>query len=97
MIKNGAKSNELRLLAALWLTRDAGATSRHFAAGFAEEVYRRTCWIDGCDKLKHGDDLHTNGAGYGWTQPRGTKHCPAEHGYMPIDHACIDDGTSEYE
>lgn len=95
MIANGAFAGELRLLAALWLTRDAGATSRHFAAGFADEVYRRTCWLDGCDNFKHDGDRHTDGTGYGWTQPRGTAYCPAEHGYMPVGHACIDDAIYE--
>lgn len=95
MIANGGSPNGLRLLAALWLTRDAGAISRHLAAGFAEEVYRRTCWIDDCDRLKHDGDRHTDATGYEWTQPRGTKYCVAEGGYMPRGHACIDDATDE--
>lgn len=94
-IADGMFANELRLLAALWLTREASAASRHFAAGFADEVYRRTCWNDFCDNWAHEGDWHSDGTGHGWTQARGTAYCPAEHGYMPRGHACIDDATDE--
>ena len=92
MIRNGAFPNELRTLAAVWET-DKGITSRHFVAGFAEVIYRRTCWNGFCDNFKHEGDRHSDGTGYGWTQARGTRYCPAEGEYMPRGHACIDDAT----
>lgn len=97
MIRNGSLPNEVRMWAALLTTGDEAPNRRHFAAGFAETVYRRTCWNGFCDNWTHEGDQHSDATGHVWVQARGTKYCPAEHGYMPVGHACIDDGTSEYE
>lgn len=91
MIKNGAFPNEMRTWAAILETGAEASNRRHFAAGFADVVYRRTCWNGDCDNYAHEGDWHSDGTGHGWTQPRGTKYCPAEGRYMPRDHACIDD------
>jgi hypothetical protein len=65
MIANGAFANELRTFAAIAETSDA-LTNHHFVAGFAEEVYRRTCWNGFCDNFKHEGDWHSDGTGQ-WT------------------------------
>lgn len=92
MIANGMLPNEMRMISALAQTT-AEFSNRHFVTGFADIVYRRTCWNGYCDNWAHEGDQHSDATGHVWTQPRGTAYCPAEHRYMPRGHACIDDAN----
>ena len=95
MIRNGALPNEVRSWATLLETGKEAPNRRHFAAGFAEVVYRRACWNDFWDNWAHEGNQHSDATGHGWTQARGTRYCPAEGGYVPRNHACVDDVSDE--